>query len=1316
MGSPERPTTGSAKLLGGYRLLDLVGEGSFGKVWKARKIGALQTVAIKLIPKAGKKEKDLKSLRQEIDILRTLRHDNIIQMLDAFETASDFCVVTEFAQGELFEIVESDTNLSEDVVQTIAQQLVGALNYLHSNRIIHRDMKPQNILLATDGTVKLCDFGFARAMSHNTFVLTSIKGTPLYMAPELVQERPYTHTVDVWSLGVILYELFVGKPPFYTTSIYSLIKKIVNDAPTFPPNMSGSFKSFIKGLLEKDPKKRLDWPELLNHPFVAGSEQPRASTLLYAKSNGAPPNVGIASNDSESSSSDMNRSGMENEERDRSKIVGMPKSIPTSKMRAPPPQRTQLNNEPVFLDPPQFSPQGSPSDGPMGSAIAERVPSGTLPQQSPPILAILVDADRKVKRGSSNDDIASVVTNPSTFEAIRGALDPPSGGLGLTKWSKLQETQYVVKLIDNVLSKMPKDMLLQDMDASGQLTSMLVLLAKSAHLCVGANPQFAASASAALRKCTDWIISLETVSLCCELVSTRGSWSVVAEGCEGIRCWARKAQHTLLDRSSKFKIMAEKVIDRLLKKKISGRICRSIEDYARKTQNVDDGSLELAALKALAALLPCVHQNKVYKGVHSCGSSWLQHLDTSSQQNSLIERQPSVNHSTNLLRLWSLTAQYVYESTETQKSLIRCLKESNQAPMNILLPMIVRLIRLEPRMARIMVFNKIPETLVDHLTGVKVEAASLLVTEMFEGISSSSTSTDVAFLEKKCAPHLFNAMKSEWLPMTSNSEGDLQRSCTIFGAFGSYMLLFNQNWSVGGVYSHLNIIRRHISVVKDIVRRSNQVDSSLEEIEGLPCTTGLLDGLFRLLYCVSLLNHKQAIKEGIGETCLEFLVSLSGDSQSTCPRVSPAGLLSCLMVVQIAAENDLNMLKLICRQPKILSFIISVLSPLTLERMSKFYICSGSADRSVIEGYCASQDRVVVKLINSFRITLLSILQAPWTHAIIAAENPEDILHTFKQSLDLESNLIPYIVGIVDSVKIEDPGAKILLSSCASMLARLTLLYGDEAVILFARSGGLEASVIQNLLHLKNPDPMLVSSLLVISQLARTATSKHQIQKFIDSGIMTMLPGLLEYPASSGVRARACNLLGNLCRYSDDVYPMIRESNILPSLIKLCTDEDKATRKFACFAIGNAGFHSNFLYKDLTPAVQVLIKLLNDDEDRTQANASGALGNLVRNSSELVPEMMQYGAIEALLRIIQEATQGPIEKNSTAFQIALFSLGNLAAHKECQKSFEELHVADIMLEIEGSQSTTAAKYANRVLTKMSNRERTTIQQTPFKER
>ncbi|KAK9990363.1 hypothetical protein SO802_025348 [Lithocarpus litseifolius] len=251
-----------------YHVIELVGEGSFGKVYKGRRKFTGQTVAMKFIMKHGKSEKDILNLRQEIEILRKLKHENIIEMLDSFESEQEFCVVTEFAQGELFEILEDDKCLPEEQVQAIAKQLVRALHYLHSNRIIHRDMKPQNILIGAGSVVKLCDFGFARAMSTNTVVLRSIKGTPLYMAPELVREQPYNHTADLWSLGVILYELFVGQPPFYTNSVYALIRHIVKDPVKYPDNMSQNFKSFLRGLLNKVPQNRLTWPTLLEHPFV----------------------------------------------------------------------------------------------------------------------------------------------------------------------------------------------------------------------------------------------------------------------------------------------------------------------------------------------------------------------------------------------------------------------------------------------------------------------------------------------------------------------------------------------------------------------------------------------------------------------------------------------------------------------------------------------------------------------------------------------------------------------------------------------------------------------------------------------------------------------------------------------------------------------------------------------------------------------------------------------------------------------------------------------------------------------------------------
>ncbi|KAG8228702.1 hypothetical protein J437_LFUL008691 [Ladona fulva] len=266
-----------------YKVISLVGEGSFGRVFKAEEKNTSRIVAFKVINKRGRSEKELRSLRQECEIQQHLHHPNIIQMLDSFETDNEIVVVTEFAKKELYTILGNEGNLPEPRAREIACDLVSALYYLHSHRVLHRDLKPQNVLLdSEDGTAKLCDFGFARSMTTGTHVLTSIKGTPLYMAPELIEERPYDHNADLWlgmektvmqksvSLGCIVYELLVGSPPFCTTSILHLVRLVRHGAVHWPDFISEPCKDFLQGLLQKDPSKRLTWPELLEHAFVKG--------------------------------------------------------------------------------------------------------------------------------------------------------------------------------------------------------------------------------------------------------------------------------------------------------------------------------------------------------------------------------------------------------------------------------------------------------------------------------------------------------------------------------------------------------------------------------------------------------------------------------------------------------------------------------------------------------------------------------------------------------------------------------------------------------------------------------------------------------------------------------------------------------------------------------------------------------------------------------------------------------------------------------------------------------------------------------------
>jgi len=198
-----------------------------------------------------------------------LDHPNIIKLLDYFETPSDVVLVLEYAQGELFEVLTSDGALPEATVARVALGLTSALTYLHAHRVMHRDLKPQNLLIGAGGVVKLADFGFAREVGRDSILMSSIKGTPLYMAPEMFREERYTPSADVWGLGVLIYELAAGKPPFFAGNLQELLALIVEDSPIiWPTTFSDKLVTFLSKCLVKNPSQRAGWEELLQDPFL----------------------------------------------------------------------------------------------------------------------------------------------------------------------------------------------------------------------------------------------------------------------------------------------------------------------------------------------------------------------------------------------------------------------------------------------------------------------------------------------------------------------------------------------------------------------------------------------------------------------------------------------------------------------------------------------------------------------------------------------------------------------------------------------------------------------------------------------------------------------------------------------------------------------------------------------------------------------------------------------------------------------------------------------------------------------------------------
>jgi serine/threonine protein kinase len=207
----------------------------------------------------------------EISIHSKLAHENIIKLYNVHEDKDNINIIMEYAEnGNLYELISKEKNgLTESKAFDYFIQVVNAVYYLHNNNIIHRDIKPENILIGNDNKIKLCDFGWAKELTlenRSTFC-----GTVEYMAPEIVGSENYDYSVDIWSLGILLYELLYGHSPFKASNTKNVILNIKTHELTYDDKnklISKSCKDLIQKLLDSNPQKRLKIKDILEHPFV----------------------------------------------------------------------------------------------------------------------------------------------------------------------------------------------------------------------------------------------------------------------------------------------------------------------------------------------------------------------------------------------------------------------------------------------------------------------------------------------------------------------------------------------------------------------------------------------------------------------------------------------------------------------------------------------------------------------------------------------------------------------------------------------------------------------------------------------------------------------------------------------------------------------------------------------------------------------------------------------------------------------------------------------------------------------------------------
>jgi serine/threonine protein kinase len=222
-----------------YKMGDELGQGAFSVVRLATNRETGKQFAVKIIKKDGLPHEDEVALHEEVNILKSLNHENIIRLYDFFDEAKFYYLVTELMDGgELFDRIVKKTYYNEKEARDLIRILLFAIKHLHDQDIVHRDLKPENLLLASqkdDADIKLADFGFAaRVEGYNS--LKTQCGTPGYVAPEILKNETYGKAVDMWSIGVITYILLGGYPPFHDENQAMLFRKIKNAQYQFHPD------------------------------------------------------------------------------------------------------------------------------------------------------------------------------------------------------------------------------------------------------------------------------------------------------------------------------------------------------------------------------------------------------------------------------------------------------------------------------------------------------------------------------------------------------------------------------------------------------------------------------------------------------------------------------------------------------------------------------------------------------------------------------------------------------------------------------------------------------------------------------------------------------------------------------------------------------------------------------------------------------------------------------------------------------------------------------------------------------------------------
>lgn len=253
-----------------FRIISVIGRGCYGKVMLVQDKETLEYYALKTVQKAKVIELGRPSaIISERNIMMLINNPFVVRLNFAFQTDKKFYLGLEYAPGgELFYRMETHGLIPVDDARLYIAEIALALNHLHSLNIVYRDLKPENVLFDLEGHIKLADFGLAKDLMNQP-TTTTFCGTNHYLAPEIIQGKPYSYAVDWWALGILLCEMLSGATPFHDENKSKMFESIVNDPPSVSITVDDEACDLIVWLLDKDPETRPDFEQISTHPFFS---------------------------------------------------------------------------------------------------------------------------------------------------------------------------------------------------------------------------------------------------------------------------------------------------------------------------------------------------------------------------------------------------------------------------------------------------------------------------------------------------------------------------------------------------------------------------------------------------------------------------------------------------------------------------------------------------------------------------------------------------------------------------------------------------------------------------------------------------------------------------------------------------------------------------------------------------------------------------------------------------------------------------------------------------------------------------------------